>query len=81
MRKFIEIIREQTEEQTANGEPLEQIRVEVGDETGPEILDQIAALRAGVGWTAAESVARLHLCRHDDTPPAPCVLVPESEIA
>jgi hypothetical protein len=52
MRRFIEIIKEQTEAQIANGEPQEQIRVEVADETGPEIIDRIAALRAGAGWTA-----------------------------
>jgi len=80
MRKFIEIIKEQTEEQIENGEPQEMIRVEVGDETGSEILNRIAALRAGAGWTAAESVARLHVCRHDDTPPAPCELIPEDEL-
>ena len=79
-RRFIEILKEQTEEQIANGEPQEMIRVEVGDETGPEILNRIAALRAGAGWTAAESVARLHVCHHDDTPPAPCELIPEDEI-
>jgi len=61
MRRFIEIIKEQTEAQVANGEPQEQIRVEVG-------------------WTTSDSTARLHICRHDDTPPAPCVLIPESEI-
>ncbi len=81
MRKFIEIIKEQTEEQVSNGEPQEQIRVEVGDETGPEILNRIAALRAGAGWTAEESVARLHICHHDDIPPASCEIVPEDEIA
>jgi len=81
MRKFIEIAKEQTEEQVTNGEPPEQIRVDADGETGPEILDRIAALRAGAGWTAEDSTARLHICHHDDTPPAPCELIPESEIA
>ncbi len=80
MRKFIEIIKEQTEEQIENGEPQEQIRVEVGDETGPEILNRIAALRAGAGWTVEDSTARLHVCHHDDTPPAPCELIPEQAL-
>ena len=81
MRRFIEIIKEQTEAQIANGEPQEQIRVEVADETGPEIIDRIAALRAGAGWTAENSSARLHICRHDETPAQPCELIPEDEIA
>lgn len=82
MRKFIEIVKEQTEEQIANGEPQEQVRVAVPDEmTGEEILDRIAALRTGAGWTTENSSARLHVCHHDDVPPAPCELIPEDEIA
>ena len=80
-RRFIEIQKVQTEEQIERGEPQEQIRVVVADETGPEIIDRIAALRAGAGWTAADSTARLHICRHDETPAQPCELIPEDEIA
>ena len=81
MKRYIEIQKIQTDEQIERGEPQEQIRVAVADETGPEILDRIAALRAGAGWTAADSTARLHICRHDDMPPQPCELIPEDEIA
>jgi hypothetical protein len=80
-RRFIEIQKVQTEEQIERGEPREEIRVVVADETGPEIIDRIAALRAGAGWTAADSTARLHICHHDDMPPQPCELIPEDEIA
>lgn len=82
MKRYIEIDRVQTEEQIANGEPQEQIRVAVPDEmTGEEIIDRIAVLRASVGWTAENSSARLHLCRHDETPPMPCEMILEDEIA
>ncbi len=81
-RRFIEIQKVQTEEQIERGEPQEQIRVAVPDEmSGEEILDRIATLRAGAGWTAENSSARLHICRHDDMPPQPCELIPEDEIA
>lgn len=81
MKRYIEIQKIQTDEQIERGEPQEQIRIAVPDEmSGEEILDRIAALRAGAGWTAAESVARLHVCHHDDTPPAPCELIPEDEL-
>ena len=82
MKRYIEIQKIQTDEQIERGEPQEQIRVAVLDEmAGEEILDRIATLRAGAGWTAADSTARLHICRHDETPAQPCELIPEDEIA
>jgi hypothetical protein len=82
MRRFIEIQKTQTEEQVERGEPQEQIRVAIPESTTTdEIRARIAVLRAGAGWTAADSTARLHICHHDDMPPAPCELIPEDEIA
>lgn len=82
MRRFIEIQKTQTEEQIERGEPQEQIRVAVPDEmSGEEILDRIATLREVAGLTAADSTARLHICHHDEVPPAPCEIIPEQEIS
>ena len=82
MLRFIEIQKTQTEEQIERGEPQEQIRVAVPDEmSGEEILDRIATLREVAGLTAENSSARLHICRHDETPAQPCERIPEDEIA
>jgi len=81
MRRFIEILKEQTEEEATNGVPQEMIRVAVVDDLpDADILTKIDNLRAQVGWTETEAPSRVHYCAHGPGDNQPCSVAPEREI-
>ena len=81
MKKYIEVRKNQTNEQAANGEPIEEIRVEVSNTTlSSYALSQIECIRNVFGWTQENSTAQLHECFHGESPNRPCRITPESDL-
>jgi len=70
MRIFLEIFKEQTQEEMERGIPQEQIIIDVSDLDEEQIVAKKNEIVSMVGWTKYK--AQIHYCYHDESPTMPC---------
>lgn len=70
MKVFLEIIKEQTQEEIEKGVPAEQIIIDVSGKTEEEIMEIKQSLINLLGWSNFKAFK--HICHHDETEPKPC---------
>jgi len=70
MRVFLEIFKEQSEEESEKGVPREEIRVDVSDLGESEIVRKRDEIVAMLGWKNFKS--QIHYCYHDEAQVRPC---------
>jgi len=70
MRIFLEIFKEQAEEEIEMGIPREDIRLDVSDLDEEQIVAKKNEIVSILGWSKYK--AQIHYCYHDESERMPC---------